>query len=114
MPFVPALPAAATMMTPCATARSIAACSTTSRLGPPRLMLITAGLAPSCPAIFRSVMYTIPRAIIEDQPKPLCFSTFTGMIVALGAIPLIGEGAETERLRLVLDDRAWEIGRAHV
>ena len=35
-------------------------------------------------------MYTMPRAIIEDQPKPLCFSTFTGMIVALGATPLIG------------------------
>ena len=90
MPAVPEFPAAATRITPWATARSIAAFSTTSRLGPPRLMLITAGRAPSCPAILRSGMYTIPRAIIEDQPKPLCFSTFTGMIFALGATPLIG------------------------
>src|SRR2546428_13574958 len=49
MPFVPELPAAATLMTPCATARPIAACSQASGVGPPRLLLITARHDPVVP-----------------------------------------------------------------
>src|SRR2546428_12435065 len=44
MPALPELPAAATMITPLATARPVAAFSIWTRVGPPRLEFITAGL----------------------------------------------------------------------
>ncbi len=43
IPALPALPAAATTITPCRSAKSIAACIRGSGTGAPRLMLMTTG-----------------------------------------------------------------------
>src|SRR6266849_5911267 len=67
----------------------MAAFSMASRPGPPRLMLMTTGEAASGPA-FSCATYRMPRAMTDDQPKPAFLSTFTGMIVALVAAPLMG------------------------
>src|SRR5438309_12002011 len=50
----------------------------------------------------------IPRAIIDDQPKPLCFNTFTGMIVALGATPLIGVPRNLYPMTVLVTCVPWE------
>src|SRR5687767_11162815 len=51
IPSSPSLPAATTTMTPAAMAASMAAFSTASSSGPPRLMLMTTGLPASGPRL---------------------------------------------------------------
>src|SRR6266542_1220837 len=71
MPAAPSLPAAATRITPFRIARSMAACSTGSGPGPPRLRLMTTGELWSGPPVpLRPAMYAIPCATTKDDPKP--------------------------------------------